>query len=127
MPPRSIWLRAAAIAAVAAQAAGQQCCMSHIHVVALLKVLTVADYPNRSRAPDTEKPCSTAEGSACCPDNWECLDNGLCHYPPTKLYGRYSCTDQDWESPGCASNMCTYSGLAGGAESITQCSNHDDQ
>ena len=71
-------------------------------------VLTAADYPNGKAAPPTEKPCSSAQGSACCPDNWQCLDNGLCHYPPDNLWGRYSCSDKDWKSPGCASNLCTY-------------------
>lgn len=105
-----MWLRAAAIAAVAVQVAGQQCY-----------------YPNGNRAPDTEKPCSSEEGSACCPDNWQCLDNGLCYYPPSRLYGRYSCTDQSWDSSACASNLCTYGGSTGGGESITQCSNHDNE
>ncbi|KAF2714035.1 hypothetical protein K504DRAFT_498820 [Pleomassaria siparia CBS 279.74] len=84
-------------------------------------------YPNGSKAPDSEKACSSAEGSACCPDKWQCLDNGLCYYPPSNIYGRYSCTDQSWEAEGCASNMCTYGMKAVGGESITQCSDHDDQ
>ncbi|KAF2785542.1 hypothetical protein K505DRAFT_369081 [Melanomma pulvis-pyrius CBS 109.77] len=82
-------------------------------------------YPNGSEAP--EKPCSSAEGSACCPDKWECLDNGLCHYPPDKLFGRYSCTDKSWKAEGCPSNMCTYDMKAAGGESITQCADHDNQ
>ncbi|KAH3907303.1 hypothetical protein HBI56_184540 [Parastagonospora nodorum] len=105
------WLRAAAIAALATQAIAQKCY-----------------YPNGSEAPNTEKPCSNAKGgSSCCPDTWECLDNGLCHNPNDDIYGRYSCTDKDWKAPGCASNMCTYGGTAGGGEALTQCSNHDDQ
>ncbi|KAL1795370.1 hypothetical protein ACET3X_007186 [Alternaria dauci] len=108
--PTLMWLRAAAVAALAAHATAQQCY-----------------YPNGDKAPDTDKPCSTAEGSACCPDNWECLDNGLCHYPPDKLYGRYSCTDRSWKSEGCASNMCTYGMTISGGESITQCADHDNQ
>ncbi|OAL54138.1 hypothetical protein IQ07DRAFT_584720 [Pyrenochaeta sp. DS3sAY3a] len=107
-PSRS-WLRLVVVAALTAYAAGQQCY-----------------YPNGRTAPDTEKPCSSAEGSACCPDLWQCLDNGLCHYPKENLYGRYSCTDQTWNSPGCPSNMCTYDMSAAGGESITQCSNHDN-
>ncbi|KAF2006601.1 hypothetical protein P154DRAFT_550835 [Amniculicola lignicola CBS 123094] len=95
---------------------------------ALLVQVVVAQtcyYPNGKEAP--EKPCSSAEGSACCPDKWECLDNGLCHYEPDNLFGRYSCTDQSWEAPGCPSNLCTYNMGAIGGESITQCSNHDNQ
>ncbi|KAG9205423.1 hypothetical protein G6514_008065 [Epicoccum nigrum] len=84
-------------------------------------------YPNGNIAPSTEKPCSSASGSACCPDNWQCLDNGLCYYPPDNLHGRYSCTDKNWNSPGCASNLCTYGMSASGGESITQCSNHNNQ
>ncbi|KAF1943578.1 hypothetical protein EJ02DRAFT_131165 [Clathrospora elynae] len=109
MPTTLTWLRAAAVAALVTQATAQQCY-----------------YRNGDKAPDTEKACSSAKGSACCPDKWECLDNGLCYYPSNNLYGRYSCTDKDWNSPGCASNMCTYGGTAGGGESITQCSNHDN-
>ncbi|KAL1599236.1 hypothetical protein SLS59_006253 [Nothophoma quercina] len=104
------WVRAAAVAALAQQIVSQTCY-----------------YPNGNTAPSTEKACSSAAGSACCPENWECLDNGLCYYPPTGLHGRYSCTDKDWNSPGCASNLCTYNMTVGGGESITQCSNHNNQ
>ncbi|KAF2751540.1 hypothetical protein M011DRAFT_473999 [Sporormia fimetaria CBS 119925] len=102
-------------------------CLAFALSIRLADGATKCYYPNGKEAPDTEKPCSKAEGAACCPDNWECLDNGLCHYPVNNLYGRYSCTDQSWKSPGCASNMCTYDMKAVGGESITQCSNHDDQ
>ncbi|KAH8723266.1 hypothetical protein GQ44DRAFT_657194 [Phaeosphaeriaceae sp. PMI808] len=101
----------------------------HVAAVLTLATHTVAQqcyYPNGSPAPDTEKPCSSAQGSACCPDTWQCLDNGLCYLPTGKLYGRYSCTDKNWKSPGCASNMCTYNGQAGGGEAITQCANHNN-
>ncbi|KAF1926284.1 uncharacterized protein M421DRAFT_94129 [Didymella exigua CBS 183.55] len=104
------WARAAAIAALAQQAVSQTCY-----------------YPNGNTAPSTEKACSSASGSACCPENWECLDNGLCYYAPTGLHGRYSCTDKNWNSPGCASNLCTYNLTVSGGESITQCSNHNNQ
>lgn len=104
------WVRGAAVAILAKQVAGQTCY-----------------YPNGNIASNTEKPCSSASGSACCPENWQCLDNGLCYYPPTGLHGRYSCTDKDWNSPGCASNLCTYNMSAAGGESITQCSNHNNQ
>ena len=89
--------------------------------------LTASDYPNGNKAPSSEKACSSAAGSACCPENWQCLDNGLCYYPPSGLHGRYSCTDKDWNSPGCASNLCTYNLTVGGGESITQCESHSDQ
>ncbi|RMZ67483.1 podoplanin domain-containing [Pyrenophora seminiperda CCB06] len=112
MPTTTLtWVRVAALAALATHGAAQQCF-----------------YPNGAKAPDTEKPCSSAKaGSACCPDKWECLDNGLCHYPANNLYGRYSCTDKSWKSDGCASNMCTYGMTVSGGESITQCSNHGNQ
>ncbi|PSN71684.1 hypothetical protein BS50DRAFT_607327 [Corynespora cassiicola Philippines] len=102
-------------------------CLRGVSVAALLHVSLAQQcyYPNGSEAP--EKPCSSADGSACCPDKWECLDNGLCHYPPDNLYGRYSCTDQNWEADGCPANLCTYNMSAAGGESITQCSDHDDQ
>jgi hypothetical protein len=71
--------------------------------------LTCTDYPNGKEAPKSEKPCSSGPGSACCPDKWQCLDNGLCYYPGEDLHGRYSCSDKSWKSPGCPSNLCTYS------------------
>lgn len=104
-----VWLRTVVIVTLAARSAAQQCY-----------------YPNGSAAPDTEKPCSSAQGSACCPESWQCLDNGLCYYPPDNLHGRYSCTDKSWNSPGCPKNLCTYDMKAAGGESITQCSNHND-
>ncbi|KAF2864826.1 hypothetical protein BDV95DRAFT_270420 [Massariosphaeria phaeospora] len=82
-------------------------------------------YPNGKEAP--EKPCSSAQGAACCPDKWQCLDNGLCHYEPDNLYGAYSCTDETWGAAGCPSNLCTYEMKRPGGESITQCSSHGDQ
>ncbi|KAJ8114759.1 hypothetical protein OPT61_g3443 [Boeremia exigua] len=108
--PTLTWVRTAAVAVLVQQVVSQTCY-----------------YPNGKAAPDTEKPCSSASGSACCPENWQCLDNGLCYYPANKLFGRYSCTDKDWNSPGCASNLCTYNMSVGGGESITQCSNHNNQ
>jgi len=75
--------------------------------------LTTADYPNGAEAPG-EKPCAGGDGSACCPDKWACLDNGLCYYEPSNLYGRYSCTDKDWKAEGCPSNLCTNGKLRAG-------------
>ncbi|KAF2115101.1 hypothetical protein BDV96DRAFT_613052 [Lophiotrema nucula] len=83
-------------------------------------------YPNGVEAP--EKPCSSdSGGSACCPDKWTCLDNGLCQYEVNNLWGAYSCTDQSWKSEKCPSNICTYNMQRPGGESIKQCSNHDNQ
>ncbi|KAF2820337.1 hypothetical protein CC86DRAFT_119762 [Ophiobolus disseminans] len=84
-------------------------------------------YPNGNPAPSSEQPCSTKEGSACCPFTFECLDNGLCRNPANNYYGTYSCTDKSWKSPGCASNMCTYDFKRPGGEGLTQCSDHDNQ
>lgn len=83
-------------------------------------------YPNGAEAKG-EKPCASGDGSACCPDKWACLDNGLCYYEPDNLYGRYSCTDKDWKAEGCPSNLCTYGMQAAGGEGIPQCSNHGNQ
>ncbi|KAF2812948.1 uncharacterized protein BDZ99DRAFT_411296 [Mytilinidion resinicola] len=85
-------------------------------------------YPNGKVSPNAnDQPCSTAEGSACCPENWQCLDNGLCYYPPEDYYGRYGCTDKTWGSPLCPSNVCTHDLTAVGDEALLQCSNHNDQ
>ncbi|KAF2471071.1 uncharacterized protein BDR25DRAFT_199940, partial [Lindgomyces ingoldianus] len=93
----------------------------------LSPILTRTDYPSGNTADTSERPCSTKEGAACCPDKWECQDNGLCYNPAAKIYGRYSCTDKSWKSPFCPSNLCTYSMLATGAEALTQCSDHNNQ
>lgn len=103
------WLRISSLALLLAQTVLAQKCY----------------YPNGNEAP--EKPCSSAQGSACCPDKWACLDNGLCYYEPDNLYGRYSCTDKSWKAEGCPSNLCTYGMQAAGAEGIPQCANHDNQ
>ncbi|KAF2493921.1 hypothetical protein BU16DRAFT_562876 [Lophium mytilinum] len=85
-------------------------------------------YPNGKLSPNAnDQPCSTAEGSACCPENWQCLDNGLCYYPPDDYYGRYGCTDKTWGSPLCPSNLCTDDLTAVGDEALLQCSNQNDQ
>ncbi|KAL5408495.1 hypothetical protein PMIN06_011436 [Paraphaeosphaeria minitans] len=97
-------------------------------VLALLQIAAAQQcyYPNGSTAPDSEKPCSSVDGTACCPDTWQCMDNGLCYNPNVKIYGRYSCTDKDWKSPGCPSSLCTDLQQIG-AEAVSQCKNHDNQ
>lgn len=73
-----------------------------------MRSLTPVDYPNGDVS-TSDFACSTAQGSACCPSEWICMDNGLCALPSQNLTGRYTCTDQSWDSPGCPSNLCTYS------------------
>lgn len=85
-------------------------------------------YPNGDLSPsNNDQPCSTQKGASCCPLNWQCLDNGLCYYPPDNYYGRYGCTDQSWQSPYCPSGLCTNDLIAAGDEAIVQCSNKDNK
>ncbi|XTI92722.1 hypothetical protein V2W45_1472234 [Cenococcum geophilum] len=85
-------------------------------------------YPNGDLSPsNNDQPCSTQKGASCCPLNWQCLDNGLCYYPPDNYYGRYGCTDQSWKSPYCPSGLCTNGLIAAGDEAIVQCSNKDNK
>lgn len=62
-------------------------------------------YPNGDLS-TTDAPCSSAEGAACCPLNWQCLDNGLCYLDNQKYFGRYTCTDKSWQSSACP-GYCT--------------------
>ena len=62
-------------------------------------------YPNGDVS-KTDAPCSSAEGAACCPLNWQCLDNGLCYLDSEKYFGRYTCTDKSWKSSACP-GFCT--------------------
>ncbi|MCJ1253676.1 hypothetical protein MMC24_001488 [Lignoscripta atroalba] len=78
-------------------------------------------YPNGDLSTQGDAPCSDEPGSACCPLNWECLSNGLCYLENADYYGRYTCTDQTWQSPGCP-NICTQDKTASGNEAILQCS-----
>ena len=54
-------------------------------------------YPNGNLSPN-DVPCSSESGSACCPNGWECLSNGLCYLPNEAYLGRYTCTDSNWQS-----------------------------
>jgi hypothetical protein len=70
-------------------------------------------YPNGN--PVTAEPvapcnATAAAGNAvaCCPLQWTCLSNLLCALPEQGLIGRYSCTDNQWDSPNCP-NFCTKS------------------
>jgi hypothetical protein len=64
-------------------------------------------YPNGDSKED-DVPCSSAPGSPCCPEGWQCLSNGLCYLDYANYLGRYTCTDKSWKSSGCP-NFCTHS------------------
>ena len=74
-------------------------------------------YPNGDPSKENDIPCSSSSGSACCPSGWKCLDNGLCYLDNQKYFGRYTCTDQSWKSPGCP-NICTHSKSLPSATSV---------
>jgi len=65
-------------------------------------------YPNGKPSPN-DSPCSS-NGGACCPVDWQCLDNGLCFLEQFSYYERHSCTDKAWGSS--CPDMCTYSEFA---------------
>ncbi len=55
-------------------------------------------YPDGSQVvAETVHQCSS-NGGACCPENWDCLSNGLCSNKAANFLGRYSCTDDSWGS-----------------------------
>ena len=62
-------------------------------------------YPNGDIS-TSDYPCSSDVDGLCCPLNWQCLSNGLCYLDNAQYYGRYTCTDQTWSSPGCP-EICT--------------------
>ncbi|KAF2840829.1 hypothetical protein M501DRAFT_901330, partial [Patellaria atrata CBS 101060] len=64
-------------------------------------------YPNGDLS-TTDGPCSSSDGSMCCPLNWECMDNGLCYLGNADYISRYTCTDSSWSASGCP-NFCTES------------------
>ncbi|KAL8644014.1 MAG: hypothetical protein Q9210_007464, partial [Variospora velana] len=91
-------------------------------------------YPNGDLS-TTDAPCSSEEGAACCPLNWQCLDNGLCYLDNQKYFGRYTCTDKSWQSSACP-GFCTnapwwlidYTDKTDyGAQAVQQCSDHGNQ
>ncbi|KXS98573.1 hypothetical protein AC578_4285 [Pseudocercospora eumusae] len=75
-------------------------------------------YPNGDVS-TTDAACSSGD-SACCPNNWECLSNGLCYDPTNKYFNRNTCTDQTWESSDCP-QYCTANNTAAGNEALKQC------
>ncbi|KAK5111636.1 hypothetical protein LTR62_004740 [Meristemomyces frigidus] len=79
-------------------------------------------YPNGDLSP-TDAACSNETGSQCCPYQWDCLSNGLCHYfnqTDSSIFGRYTCTDQTWQSGNCP-QICTQNNTAPGDEALLQC------
>ena len=67
-------------------------------------------YPDGSLSTEGDAAC-TSEGGACCPLHWECMSNGLCYLESENYYGRYTCTDQTWQSPDCP-QLCTQDNTA---------------
>lgn len=64
-------------------------------------------YPNGNASTSTDFPCSLEADSPCCPQGWQCLSNGLCYLENENYLGRYTCTDQTWQSTACP-QICTY-------------------
>lgn len=58
-------------------------------------------YPNGDPSKEDDIPCGSKGAVACCPLNWSCQANGLCYLQNEHYYGRYTCTDKSWKSPGC--------------------------
>ncbi|KAL9044365.1 MAG: hypothetical protein Q9214_002490 [Letrouitia sp. 1 TL-2023] len=77
-------------------------------------------YPNGDLS-TTDGPCSSKPGAACCPLNWQCLSNGLCYLEAEKFYGRYTCTDRNWQSEQCP-GFCTDDNKDAGDQAVQQCS-----
>lgn len=65
-------------------------------------------YPNGDPSiGEIDIPCNTSGDSPCCPDQWQCESNGLCFLENEGYYGRYTCTDQTWQSSSCP-QICTH-------------------
>ncbi|KAK5127804.1 hypothetical protein LTR85_004920 [Meristemomyces frigidus] len=75
-------------------------------------------YPNGDLS-DSDAACSST-GGACCPNGWDCLSNGLCYLTNSNYYGRYTCTDETWQSGSCP-QICTEGNTASGDEAVLQC------
>ena len=72
-----------------------------LSLIFLSTQLTLAQqcyYPDGSPSKEQDGPCSSDPGAACCPLNWQCLSNGLCYLENQGYIGRYTCTDQTWQS-----------------------------
>ncbi|KAL1392089.1 hypothetical protein HDK64DRAFT_263209 [Phyllosticta capitalensis] len=75
-------------------------------------------YPNGKVSTDdrgflNDGPCTHNDGfSMCCPLNWICLSNWMCQNPDTKELGRYTCTDENWQSDACP-KFCDGIGFTG--------------
>ncbi|KAF2840158.1 hypothetical protein M501DRAFT_952232 [Patellaria atrata CBS 101060] len=83
-------------------------------------------WPNGVES-DTDAPCGEGDAAVCCPLQWECLSNGLCHYPNADYLGRYTCTDRSWDSDNCP-KIClddntSTNGTDSGNEAVSLCSN----
>ena len=68
-------------------------------------------YPDGSLSTEGDAVCSS-QGGMCCPLNWEYMSNGLCYLENADYYGRYTCSDQTWQSPDCP-QLCTQNNTAG--------------
>ena len=64
-------------------------------------------YPDGSPSKENDIPCNTSGYGPCCPDQWQCESNGLCYLENEGYYGRYTCTDQTWQSSSCP-QICTH-------------------
>ena len=64
-------------------------------------------YPNGDPSIENDIPCNTSGDGPCCPDQWQCESNGLCFLENEGYYGRYTCTDQTWQSSSCP-QICTH-------------------
>lgn len=78
-------------------------------------------YPNGDIS-TSDYPCSSDSDfdGLCCPLNWQCLSNGLCYLENEQYYGRYTCTDQTWQSSGCP-ELCTDGNTDYGDQAVLQC------
>ena len=65
-------------------------------------------YPDGSPSAQNDIPCDTSGYGPCCPDLWQCEINGLCFLDGVGEYGRWTCTDQTWQSSSCP-QICTHS------------------